>query len=330
MKNAIEALDVGDFASPVNVYGNADMPRLYGDALVDLADADERVVCLGADLTASTETDLFRDRFPRRLFHMGIAEANMVGAAAGMARSGDVPFLHSFSVFATRRCYDQIAMQLAYPRTNVKIVGFMPGLSTLLGVSHQAIDDVALMRALPNMMVMEPGRPEDVAAIVRIAYDTLGPVYARMRRFEAPPEIGAVATTNDVLRGRILRDGNDIAILTSGMMVDISLQAAEALASAGIEVRVINICTLKPLNEDIVIAAANECGAIVTAENHSVIGGLGSAVAEVLMEAGISVPFKRVGIADTFAEGGSTAYLFQKYGLSASSVEGAARSLLKR
>ncbi|MBL3675762.1 hypothetical protein JL111_20090 [Paracoccus sp. KCTC 42845] len=324
----MDTLDVGDFASPVNVYGNANMPSLYGEAIVRLAEADARVVCLGADLTASTETNLFQDRFPDRLFHMGIAEANMVGAAAGMARSGDIPFLHSFSVFATRRCYDQIAMQMAYPRTNVKIAGFMPGLSTLLGVSHQAIDDVALIRALPNMMVMEPGLPEDVHAIVQAAYLMTGPVYMRMRRFENPANPSIPVSANDVLKGRILREGNDVAILTSGMMVDVSLQAAEALASTGVEARVINICTLKPLNEDIVTTAAKECGAVVTAENHSIIGGLGSAVAETLMEAGLTVPFKRVGIADTFAEGGSTPYLFQKYGLSAAAVENAAKSLL--
>lgn len=313
-------LDVGDFTAAVNLYSGGNARRYYGEALADLAAADPRIVCLGADLSASTETDLFRDRFHDRYFPAGIAEANMVGLAAGMARSGDIPFLHSFCVFSTRRCYDQIAMQVAYPRTNVKIVGFMPGLTTLLGVSHQAIDDVALMRALPNMAIIEPGLPSEIRPAVKAALDHQGPVYLRMRRIEQPPSVDN-GTEDFVLgKARLLRNGSDCAILAAGDMVEIALQAAAALSSQGIAVAVASVASAKPFDAPFAIELARHCGAVVTAENHSVIGGLGSAVAETLMEAGIAVPFRRIGVMDTFAEGGSTPYLFDRYGLSADAV----------
>lgn len=323
-------LDVGDFTAAVNLYGGGNARRYYGEALVEMAEADPRIVCLGADLSASTETDLFRDRFRDRYFPAGIAEANMVGLAAGMARSGDIPFLHSFCVFSTRRCYDQIAMQLAYPRTNVKIVGFMPGLTTLLGVSHQAIDDVALMRALPNMTIIEPGLPSDVPLAVKAALEHDGPVYLRMRRIEQASAYDKGDGGNAFSGARLLREGNDCAILATGNLVEVALQAAEDLAARGIEAVVANITSVKPLDTPFVIELARRCGAVVTAENHSVIGGLGSAVAETLMESGIAVPFRRIGVMDTFAEGGSTPFLFRKYGLSADSVATAVTELLGR
>jgi transketolase len=320
-------LDVGDFTAPVNLYGGGSARRFYGEALVELARSDPRIVCLGADLSASTETDLFRDTFPDRLFHMGIAEANMIGAAAGMARSGDIPFVHSFCVFATRRCYDQIALQLAYPRTNVKIAGFMPGLTTLLGVSHQAIDDLALMRALPNMTVIEPGLASDVAPILTAIAAFDGPVYLRMRRFETAGSLGAAAGTPEIGRGQMLRQGNKAVVFAIGQMVEVALEAAEQLAADGIEISVANLHTLKPLDREFVVSQARKHGRVVTAENHSIIGGLGSAVAEALLEDGANVTFRRIGVVDTFAEGGSTPYLFEKYGISARAVSNAIRLL---
>lgn len=313
-----EALKVGDFNTR-----NAPAPirRVYGEALLQAARADERIVALSADLTAATEIDLFRDALPERFFQVGIAEANMVGIAGGMARQGDIAFVHSFSVFATRRCYDQIAMQVAYPRSNVKIVGFIPGLTTLLGASHQAIDDIALMRALPNMTVFEPADARQVAAAVQAAVAHEGPVYLRMRRPDGDPPPGLLP----LQRGRlgILRDGRDGVIFACGLMCAAAETAAGHLSLQGLSVAVANVASLKPLDDDGVVALAARCRTVVSAENHSIIGGLGSALAECLLEAGVPVTFERVGVRDVFAEGGSTPYLLARYGLDAYAIAAA-------
>ncbi len=295
------------------------LPRLYGDALVGAARRDSRIVCLSADLRGSTETDRFAAELPERHVEAGIAEANMIGMAAGMARCGDVPFAHSFSVFVTRRCYDQIAMQVAYPKLPVKIVGFLPGLTTALGVSHQAIDDIALMRALPNMTVVEPSGPEQLASAVEAALAVDGPVYLRLKRPDAGVPIGAARPLR-LGRGEVLRRGADGAIFACGVTVGAALQAADALAKQGTEAAVVNMATLKPLDEALVVEYARATGLIVAAENHTIIGGLGSAIAETLMEAGVAAGFARVGVADRFAEGGSTPYLQAKYGLDATAI----------
>lgn len=302
-------------------------PRVYGEALVELARERDDVVCLGADLTGSTETDLFRDAFPDRFWNLGIAEANAVGVAAGMARSGDVPFFHTFGVFASRRPFDQIAMQVAYPRTNVKLVGFLPGLTTLLGVSHQAIEDLAILRALPNMTLIEPSGPEQVRAAVRAAAAHHGPVYLRIKRADSHPQRLEPLTIG---QGQVLREGEPApraVIFACGLMVAEALRAADALQAQGVAIAVVNLPTLKPLDTQLVIAQARRCGTVVTAENHSILGGLGSAVAETLLEAGVPVRFARVGIRDTFAEGASTPYLLQKYGLTAEALLAALRRL---
>jgi transketolase len=301
--------------------------KAYGKALVELARARPEVVCIGADLTGPTETDLFRDEIPDRFFNIGMAEANAVGIAAGMARTGDLPFVHTFSVFASRRAYDQIAMQIAYPRLNVKLVGFMPGLTTPGGVTHQAIEDLALMRALPNLTVVEPAdAPQTRAAVAAIA-DFDGPVYLRLKRGEVPvlrdgPEhpfrIGAV---------ELLRDGTDAVIFACGLMVTLALAAAEQLERDGTSVAVVNVHTLKPLDAEAICEITARTGAVVTAENHSVIGGLGSAVAQALLAGGVSCRSAQVGIADTFAEGASPGYLFSKYGLSTDAIVAACRRL---
>ena len=299
--------------------GASALPRLYGDALLEAARRDPRIVCLSADLRGPTETDRFAAELSERYFEAGIAEANMIGMAAGMARCGDVPFAHSFSVFVTRRCFDQIAMQVAYPKLPVKIVGFLPGLTTALGVSHQAIDDIALMRALPNMTVIEPSGPEQLAAAVDAALAVDGPVYLRMKR----PEPGAPVTTPRGLtpgRGEVLRSGRDGTIFACGLSVAAALQAADALAAEGVDAGVVNMATIKPIDEALIVDCARRTGLIVTAENHTIIGGLGSAVAETLMEAGVAAGFARVGVADCFAEGSSTAYLQAKYGLDSAAI----------
>lgn len=312
-----EDLKVGDFISRG---ASASVPRLYGDALVAAARRDERIVCLCADLASATETDLFRDTLPERFVHAGIAEANMIGMAAGMARCGDIPFVHTFCVFATRRCFDQIAMQVAYPNLPVKIVGFLPGLTTLLGVSHQAIDDVALMRALPNMTIIEPAGPMQMSSAVEAALAIPGPVYLRLKRPDGP--LAPDETPRRIRPGEaeVLREGPHGTIVACGAMVEHALRAATMLVGEGLEASVINMATIKPLDADVLLDFARRTGVVLTAENHSIIGGLGSAVAEVLGESDLSVRFRRIGIRDTFAEGGSTAYLFGKYGLTAETI----------
>lgn len=306
------------------------MPRIYGEALLEAARKDDRIVCLTADLAAPTETDLFRDALPHRFHQVGIAEANMVGLAGGMARAGEIPFVHSFCVFITKRAYDQISMQAAYPNLPVKLVGFLPGVSTLLGVSHQAIEDVAIMRAVPNMMILEPSGPEYFASAVRAALDYDGPVYLRMKRPETPPEGPVDPRELTVGKGMVRREGADLTIFTAGLTVAESLAAAEELQKQGISAGVVDMASIKPLDAEIVIEKARETGAVVVAENHSVIGGLGSAIAEVLCDAGIGVPCQRVGLQDCFAEGGTTPYLFAKYGIDRSAIAAAAARTVER
>ena len=317
-------LKVGDFTS------RGPTPSLYGTALVEEARADRRIVCLSADLTPATETDLFRDALPDRFTNVGIAEANMMGMAGGMAACGERPFVHTFCVFATRRAYDQVAMQIAYPRADVRIVGFLPGLTTPLGVSHQAIDDVALMRALPNMTIVEPSGPEQMRAAVRAAAAHRGPMYLRMSRATAP--FGSDFREHGLSLGRIelRREGKDAVVFAAGAMVGQALAAADVLARRGRQVAVTNVHTIKPLDVDAIVAQARECGVVVTAENHSIVGGLGSAVAEALCESDVSTAFARVGVRDTFAEGASTPYLFEKYGLSANAIVQALDGLWRR
>ncbi|MCO5733306.1 transketolase C-terminal domain-containing protein [Rhizobium sp. SSA_523] len=299
----------------------------YGEALLQAAQADDRIVCLTADLTLPTETDLFRDQLPERFHQVGIAEANMIGIAGGLARSGEIPFVHSFCVFATRRCYDQIAMQVAYPRANVKIVGVIPGLTTLLGVSHQAIDDIALMRALPNMTVIEPSSPDQVRASVAAIARHEGPVYLRLKRADGTEVVGDPASDFTIGKMRVLREGQQGLIVACGMMVYIARSAADALSRDGIEMTVVDMATIKPLDPALV-ELARRMPLVVTAENHSIIGGLGSAVAEMLMENDVPSKFRRLGVRDTFAEGGTTAFLFEKYGLSANALVATIRQAL--
>lgn len=305
------------------------LPRSYGDALLVAAKADPRIVALCADLVPPTETDRFRDELPERFHNVGIAEANMIGMAGGMARSGEIPFCHSFCAFITKRVLDQITMQAAYPNLPVKIVGFLPGVATLLGVSHQAIEDVAILRSVPNMAIFEPSGPEYHAAMVKLALDWDGPAYLRMKRPETTPPAFEPKSL-EVGKGVVRREGNDLTIISAGLCVAESLQAADSLASQGIDASVVDMATLKPIDAELIIERATTTGAIVTAENHNIIGGLGSAVAEVLMDEGIGLPFKRVGIQDQFCEGGTTPYLMNKFGLDAPAIADAARDVMRK
>lgn len=317
------ANELADFTARLSRSTTA-RPTLFGDALVAAARRDPRIVCLCADLQPSTESDVFRTSLPDRFFEVGIAEANMIGMAAGMARSGDIPFVHSFCVFLTRRCYDQIAVQVAYPQLPVKIVGFLPGLTTDMGISHQAIDDIALMRALPNMTIIEPTGPEQMAAAVEASLATSGPVYLRMKRPDGVLE-NLIPRPLGLGVGEIMREGAHGAVIACGLMVDKALDAAGKLAKEGVELTVAAIPTVKPLDTDLVVSIARKVKLIITAENHSIVGGLGSAVAETLLEAGAPVAFERVGVRDRFAEGGSTPYLQAKYGLDSAAIVDAYR-----
>ena len=288
----------------------------YGRALLDLARRRDDILCLSGDLTRQCEVDLFQAELPGRFVHAGMAEANMMGMAAALARSGHTPFVHTFGVFATRRPYDQIANAIAYPNLPVRIVGFMPGVSTPGGPSHQAIDDLALMRGLPNLTVVDVADAVEAAQVPEAVVDVPGPVYVRLKRGEIPVifDAGHRLTLD---RAQVLVPGDDVVIYACGMMVAAALAAASALARHGVSAGVVAVPVIKPLDTRTVLAAAAGARGLVTAENHSIVGGLGSAVAEAVAEAGLGRPLRRVGLRDTFAEGARTAaYLFDRYGLS--------------
>jgi transketolase len=301
----------------------------YGRALVDLARKRPEILCLSGDLTRQTEIDLFQEQFPERFIHGGMAEANLISMAGALARRGFLPFVHTFGVFATRRPLDQIINSVAYPNLPVRIVGFMPGVSSPGGPSHQAIDDVALMRAVPNMTVVDLADATQIRAALPSIADTPGPVYLRLKRGEIP-----VIFEDDhefSLTAQTLIEGTDLALIASGMMLSSAISAAGTLAAGGVSASVVNVPVIKPLDADSIIRAVSGVSAVITAENHSVIGGLGSAVAETIAEAGLARPLRRIGLRDTFAEGARTApHLFRKYRLSTQDIVDTAWRLLHR
>ncbi|HEY3771398.1 MAG TPA: transketolase C-terminal domain-containing protein [Solirubrobacteraceae bacterium] len=301
----------------------------FGEALVGLAGRRRDIVCLGADLTRQTETDLFRDAFPDRFFNVGMAEANAIGIAGGLARAGHAVFFATFGVFATRRCFDQLAMAIAYPGCRVTIAGFMPGLSSPGGPSHQAIEDVALMRALPNMTVVDVADATETRQAVEAAAERPGPVYLRLGRGEIPVIFGDDHAFS-LDRAQVLSRGRELVVIGSGMMLGAALAAAETLRLAGVDVGVLNVPVIKPLDADTILSACDGAQGVITAENHSVIGGLGSAVAEALAEAGAGARLSRVGIEDRFAESGSRPFLFSRYGLSVRRIVAEAWRMLGR
>jgi transketolase len=303
----------------------------YGEALLAEARRRPELLCLGADLTRQTETDIFRDALPGRFFNVGMAEANMIGIAGGLARAGHTVFVNTFGVFCTRRCYDQIAMGVAYPSLNIKLVGFMPGLSSPGGPSHQAIEDVALMRSLPNMLVLEPSDALEIRQAVAALAAHRGPVYMRLKRGEIPL-IYEQDHRFDLQHAQLLVGGgrSDACLVAAGMMIPQALAAARTLAAHGLAVTVINSPVIKPLDATTIVAAARASRLVVTAENHTIVGGLGSAVAEALAQYAVGVPLVRVGIADVFAESGSREFLFSRYGLDTQSIVAAVWKALGR
>ena len=292
----------------------------YGNALKEIAAEYDNLVVLDADLAAATQTGIFKKEYPDRHIDCGIAECNMMGIAAGLSTCGFVPFASSFAMFAAGRAFEQVRNSIGYPHLNVKIGATHAGISVGEdGASHQCNEDIALMRTIPGMVIINPSDDVEAKAAVRAAYLHEGPVYLRFGRLAAP-----VINDNDdykfeLGKGVTLRDGKDLTIVATGLMVAESLAAAEKLAADGIDARVINIHTLKPLDEELIIKAAEETGHIVTVEEHSIIGGLGSAVCETL--AGVSpVKVDRIGIRDTFGESGPAVQLLEKYGLNADGI----------
>lgn len=289
----------------------------YGEALIELGKKHKNLVVLDADLSKSTKTIMFAKKYPERFFEMGIAEANMMSTAAGMASCGKLPFVSTFAVFATGRVYDQVRMDISYSNANVKIFATHGGISVGKdGVSHQMIEDLALMRVLPNMTVIAPSDATQTKKIVHLMAESMGPMYARVGRADAPLIYGK-NDLNDIKigKGMTVEDGSDITFIACGTMVEPALEARKTLSKQGIKARVIDMHTIKPLDEKLVIKCAKETNAIITAEEHSIIGGLGAAIAEILAEKNLGTRFLRMGIKDVFCESGSPPDLLEKYEL---------------
>ena len=292
----------------------------YGNALAELGATCPDLVVLDADLSGATKTGTFKKAFPERHINCGIAEGNMMTVAAGIATTGKVPFASSFAMFAAGRAFEQVRNSIGYPHLNVKIGATHAGISVGEdGATHQCNEDIALMRAIPGMVVINPADDIEAKAAVKAAYEYVGPVYLRFGRLAVPVINDNADYKFEIGKGIVLREGKDVAIIATGLEVGESLAAAEMLAADGIDAKVINIHTIKPLDEEIVVAAAKETGKVVTVEEHSVIGGLGSAVAEVLSE---KAPTKmlKIGVNDTFGESGPAVALIKKYGLDAESI----------
>ncbi len=303
----------------------------YGETLVKLGEKHRNIVVLDADLSKSTKTILFAKKYPDRFFEMGIAEANMISAAAGLASCGKIPFASSFAVFATGRVYDQIRIDVAYSEANVKIFATHGGISVGKdGASHQMIEDLTLMRVLPNMTVLAPSDATQTRRLVELMATTEGPMYARIGRANAPLLYKKEDLKDiEIGKGIITREGSDVSIIACGTMVDQAVDAQEQLAKEGISARVVDMHTIKPLDEKLVLKCVRDTNVILTAEEHSVIGGLGGAVSEVLAENGCPVKFKRIGVQDMFCESGEPDQLFEKYGLSTAHIVKTAKKLLK-
>ena len=302
----------------------------YGQALEELGAVRQDVVVLDADLSKSTKTSMFQSKYPDRFFNAGIAEQNLMGLAAGFSVAGKVPFASTFAVFATGRAYDQIRNSICYPRLNVKIAATHAGITVGEdGGSHQALEDINLMRGLPNMTVLVPADGPEAKNAVKAAAEYEGPVYIRLGRSGVPTITDADAPFV-IGKGRVMRGGSDVTLIGCGMMVAKALEAADALAEEGVSAAVIDMSTIKPIDRELIVEWAKKTGAIVTAEEHNIIGGLGSAVAEVLVEEAL-VPMERVGIEDVFGESGTGGELVEKYRLTAEHiVEKAKRAMARK
>ncbi len=292
----------------------------YGNALIEIGKENPNLVVLDADLAAATKTGMFKKVFPERHIDCGIAESNMAGVAAGLSLTGKIPFMSSFAMFAAGRAFEQVRNSIGYPHLNVQIGATHAGITVGEdGATHQCNEDIALMRTIPGMVVMCPADDVEAKAAVRAAVEYDGPVYIRFGRAAVPVINDTPDYKFEIGKGTVVREGTDVTIVATGICVDSALGAAEKLAAEGISAEVINICTIKPLDEDIIIKSAKKTGKVVTAEEHSVIGGLGSAVCDALCKS-YPTPVYKIGMQDCFGESGSAAALVQKYKLDAQGV----------
>ena len=307
-----------------------EMRAVYNDTLIELAEADERIVLLEADLMRATGTRPFSERFPERTVNVGVAEANMVSIAAGLSTTGKIPFANSFATFASRRVFDQFFISANYAQLNVKLVGSDPGIAAALnGGTHMSFEDLGIMRTIPKLVIFEPSDPVSLRKLVKCAAKHEGCTYMRLHR----SMVNVLYDENETFelgKAKLLRDGTDVALIATGViMVGEALKAAGLLANEGVSASVVDMHTIKPIDRDLVVQLARNCGAIVTCENHQVTNGLGSAVAEVLVETS-PVPMGRVGVKDIFGEVGSVDYLIERFELTAASITSQAKQVLLR
>lgn len=304
------------------------LTKVHGKNIVKWAADKPNVVVFSADLTSSCEADLFRDTYPDRFFSMGLTEQNMLSMAGGMAREGFTPYIHTFAIFIYRRALDQIAMSVAYPNVPVRMIGFLPGIMTPGGATHQAIEDVAVMRALPNMTILETGDATEVESVLDVAQAVDGPVYVRMLRGEIPRLFDA-SEPLVFNKARVLSRGTDITLITSGICTEEAMRATNILKEKGVSIEHLHVSTLKPFTDpQILESCAKAKHGVIAMENHTIIGGLGSAVAEVMAENGVGKRLVRIGLKDTFAHGASKPYLMKEYGLDALALVGQVERLM--
>ena len=297
----------------------------YGNALKELGALHDDLVVFDADLAGATKSGIFKKAFPSRHFNCGIAEGNMMAVAAGAAAMGLGPFASSFAMFAAGRAFEQVRNSIGYPHLNVKIGATHGGISVGEdGASHQCCEDFALMRSIPGMVVMSPADDVEARAAVKAAYEHQGPVYLRFGRLAVPVFHDESNFKFEIGKGEVLQDGSDVAIIANGLLVNEAIEAGKALKAAGISARIINLCTIKPLDEELVLQAAKECGRVVTCEEHSVIGGLGEAVCSLLSEK-CPTPVRRIGVNDEFGHSGPAVELLKQFGLSAEHIVEAAK-----
>jgi transketolase len=300
--------------------------RPHVENFIEWSKDKPEVVVMTADLTNSCEVGKWRDTYPDRYFSMGMAEQNMMGFASGMAREGFVPYIHTFAVFIYRRPYDQLAMSIAYPNLNVKFMAFLPGIVTPGGVTHQAIEDIAIMRATPNMTILDTADATEVESVLDVAHSVNGPVYVRMLRGEMPRLFDTPMEFNTA---RVLQRGREVLVITSGVMTEEAIRATNALESKGVSIKHLHVSTLKPFTDPAVLEALKDVKhGVITLENHSIIGGLGSAVSELMTDNNIGKPLVRLGLNDTYAHGASYQYLIEEYNLNAISLVRAVESML--
>jgi len=305
------------------------MREAFGKALLEMGRINKDIVVLDADLASSTKITYFAEEFPERFFQCGIAEQNMIGVAAGLAACGKIPFAASFAVFVSRRPADQVAISVAYPGLNVKIIGAYTGLfNGRTGASHMAVEDISIMRAIPGIIVIDPADAVETAGAVRAIAEYEGPVYMRETR-DGWPDVFDDDYRFEIGKASEVRNGDDVSIIAAGVMTSEAITASKKLKEEGIGARVINMSTIKPIDEEAIIKAASETGAIVTVENHNIYGGLGSAVAEVLGE-NYPVPMQRIGIRDVLNESGTNRELLDKFGMSSGHIMESVKSVIER